>query len=105
MPDRFGFEHFGGYGTPQLRCIERGQRGAVWEWPLERREHHHLAHRSGVPDLAAEHEGQRGDGHSPRRCANPFCGKVFQPRRGTKAYCSGRCRVAAHRLRHAEEAR
>jgi hypothetical protein len=39
----------------------------------------------------------------PRECAR--CGKTFTPTRSDALFCSGRCRIAAHRLRHAGRAR
>jgi hypothetical protein len=37
----------------------------------------------------------------PRVCEREGCGKTFLPRRSWSTFCSGRCRVAAHRHREA----
>lgn len=37
--------------------------------------------------------------NTPVICKNPGCGKAFTPQRAGAQYCSGRCRVAAHRRR------
>jgi hypothetical protein len=45
---------------------------------------------------------QRADLELPggrRRCAWEYCGQAFTPKRSTGRYCSGACRVAAHRAR------
>jgi hypothetical protein len=112
LPDQFGFEHLGGNGRPRLRCIVCGATGDPWEWPAARREQHHRAHQGDAEGQTAEAEleqartelrkastGRRDRRivHPPRVCANPFCAKVFHPRRLTARYCSRRCRVAAHR--------
>jgi hypothetical protein len=34
-------------------------------------------------------------------CKNPDCGRAFRPERAGAQYCSGACRVAAHRKRQA----
>jgi hypothetical protein len=115
VPDRFGFDHFDTATRPELRCIVCGEHGPPFQWPVERREQHHRAHRGDVDDQAAEaaiksvtaelsaSPSTRRDRrvvHPPRVCANPYCAAVFQPRRLTARFCSDRCRVAVHRMRH-----
>jgi hypothetical protein len=115
MPDRLGFEHFDGGTRPELRCIECGAKGPPSAWPIERREQHHRSHLEIADAVAAEKRlvaerarlqkavVDRRDRHvvPPRPCANPFCSVVFQPKRSTGRYCSGACKVAAWRARHA----
>ena len=36
------------------------------------------------------------------RCAGPGCSRLLKAERSTKAFCSGRCRMRAHRVRHSE---
>lgn len=45
------------------------------------------------------------DGHSQRRCANPFCESVVEsksPRAKHGRYCSDRCRMDGYALRRAK---
>jgi hypothetical protein len=116
MPEDYGFEHVVEHGRAKLRCVECGETGEPWEFPLARRYQHHRMH-LGLPTAVAsetklmrerteQQEMAKVQRHRerrvippPRRCANPYCGKVFQPRRSTARFCSVRCRVAAHRAR------
>lgn len=114
MSENQGFEHVVVGGRAKLRCTVCGTEGEPWEWSLARRHQHALMH-TGHPEAtraerAIEHavedrrraeaesaRARRRVMHPPRRCANPFCSVVFQPRRSTARYCSTKCRVAAHR--------
>ncbi len=38
-----------------------------------------------------------------QRCACAYCDQPYEPERSTSRYCSGDCRVRAHRALHARE--
>jgi hypothetical protein len=114
MPENHGFEHVVVGGRALLRCQVCDATGEPWEWPLARRYQHARMH-AGIPDAVkaeaklekVRQEIARAHAHRDRRvilptrrCANPFCSEVFQPRRSTACYCSDACRVAVHRARH-----
>ncbi len=116
MADAHGFDAISVGGRAVLRCSVCDVQGEPWEWPLHRRYQHAQMH-AGITvaaardrELSERREELKATAMAqshrdrrvvlpPRRCANPYCSAVFQPRRSTARYCSGACRVAEHRRR------
>jgi hypothetical protein len=57
-----------------------------------------------APEMAKTAVPQLEAATIPRACAREGCGETFLPRRSWSTFCSGRCRVAAHRRKPAQRA-
>jgi hypothetical protein len=95
MPDKYGFDHLPNWGVVTVACVEPDctAKGPMYEWPLEKREQHHLIHLNSVVVESEENPGIIFTGHLRRqKCRD--CGDDFYQvrKRGRPALSCEKCR-------------